>query len=98
MKEIHQFNLGAFACTVIHDENGTDTVARLLSEVPEAEREAVLTAKGMSLTEIDLSYNVLLVEANGQRLLLDSGNGVETGGEGRLLPTLEEHGIALDSI
>jgi glyoxylase-like metal-dependent hydrolase (beta-lactamase superfamily II) len=96
--EVYRFKVGAFDCTVILDETGTDAADRLLALVPEEERKRVLAEQGLASDQITMTYNPLLIEVDGWRILLDSGNGVETGGDGRLLPTLAELGIALDSI
>lgn len=103
LNRTHRFTLGDFTCTVYKDEEGAQSPDRLLAGIPDAERERVFAEGRHDFNNVLLSYNVLLIDTGqagqpGQRILVDTGNGVETGGEGRLLPLLAAENIPLESI
>ncbi|MDX2075668.1 MAG: MBL fold metallo-hydrolase [bacterium] len=96
--EIFTFPLGQFSCTVIQDEGAIQTASDIFKDIDKDVRNRVIGASTYNPEAMALSFNVLLITTPTQRVLIDTGNGVETGGDGRLLPHLAELGIGLDSI
>ncbi len=73
---IHTLNVGAITCTVIGD--GTSQIpdiAELFPDVPSDELEAVVRGLGQHPSNITNSFNMLLIETDGQRVLVDTGLG-----------------------
>jgi len=96
--EIFRFNLGTLACTIIQDSDRTQPVDDFFRDVPQEERKTVIANSPYNPETVTLSFNVLLIETPQHRILIDSGNGVETGRNGRLLPHLADLNIPLSSI
>lgn len=98
-EQIHEFKLGNFTCWVIQDENGGPSAKDAFPDASEEELQAVAKRFGFELEgTIELSYTVILVDTGQQKILCDSGNGVDTGGDGRLFSHLETLGISRESI
>lgn len=92
------FTLGKFTCTVIQDEGGIQTADELFNDIAEEERHRVLAMSDYDPNAIVLSYNILLIDTPTHRVLIDTGNGVETGGDGRLFSHLHALNIAPESV
>lgn len=93
--QIFSFKVGDFNCISIQDENLTQDVSALFSIVPEDERHLLNFEEG---EKFEGSFNCLLIETGDKRILIDTGNGVETDGDGRLFQHLATLNIKPDSI
>ncbi len=93
--ELYQFQIGDFTCTSIQDENGSPTAKQFFGNVPTNEKHLIPYADD---EELDSSFNCLLIDTGSQKVLLDAGNGVDTGGDGRLLQNLNTLGISPEDI
>lgn len=96
--EIYTFPLGKFTCTIIQDDGATQTADDIFKDITPEERDPIITKSRYNPQAMDLSFNVLLIQTPTQRILVDTGNGVETGGGGRLLAHLDELKISPASI
>ena len=93
--QIFNFKIGEFNCISIQDENSSQEYGAFFSNVPEDEQHLIPYAKDEKL---DLSFNCLFIETGSKRVLIDTGNGVETDGKGRLFQHLETVGIGRSTI
>lgn len=93
--QIFKFRVGAYNCISIQDEHSHQNASAFFSIVPDDEQHLVPFDKE---DNFDGSFNCLLIETGTQRILIDSGNGVETDGDGRLFQHLASLNIPLDSI
>jgi glyoxylase-like metal-dependent hydrolase (beta-lactamase superfamily II) len=93
--ETYQFQLGGWTCWSIQDENGGPPVSDLFGEVPPQDRHFIPYPDDHVL---DMSFNCLLIHTGDEYILLDSGNGVDSGGDGRLLQNLATLNITPDQI
>lgn len=96
-EQIYKFTVGDFNCISIQDEDGVQPATQFFPNVPEDELKQLLDADGYG-DELVLSFNCVLIETGDKRVLIDTGNGVETDGDGRLLSHLETLGIQVESI
>ena len=96
-EQIYKFSIGDFTCYSIQDEGSIEAAEKFFPSVPEDELKNALEADGFS-DQLNMSFNCLLIDTGDKRVLIDSGNGVETGGDGRLLGHLQAMDIPLDSI
>src|SRR5689334_5873191 len=94
-EQIYKFQLGDFSCWAIQDENGTPPVRQ---SFPDATDEELQRCGFEPEGTIELSYTVLLIDTGKEKILCDTGNGVDTGGEGRLFAHLQSLGISRESI
>jgi glyoxylase-like metal-dependent hydrolase (beta-lactamase superfamily II) len=92
--EPYTFQLGAFTCTVFHDENQTLTASQAFEGAPESEWQAAVEKGGYDA--IDLSYNVLMVDTGTQKILVDAGNSPQY--DGRLLALMQDMSIKPEAI
>lgn len=91
----YRFSLGDFHYIILQDEDSQGKVDDYFSTLPVDVTTSIRKRYGETLT---LSFNCLLVMAHGKRILVDTGNGVDTGGDGRLLNHLASLDIAPESI
>jgi glyoxylase-like metal-dependent hydrolase (beta-lactamase superfamily II) len=98
-EEIYEFKLGDFRCWAIQDSNSSESVAQTFLNTKPEEIEAAASRYGFALDgTIDISYTALLIDTGKEKILIDSGWGVDTGGNGRLFGNLERLGISRESI
>lgn len=97
---IHTLTIGDIRCTVIAD--GTSqipNVTELFPDVPQDAIVSVVRGLGQHPSNITNSFNMLLIETDGQRVLVDTGLGnTPRDGLGLLGERLVEAGFPLDSI
>ena len=98
MDGIHSFSLGSTLCHILQDQAGIRTLEQSYPNVAPDEILEAAAAVGIDPFTIDSSSNCLLIELGGERILIDSGSGVDTGGQGRLFERLEALGIGRDDI
>jgi glyoxylase-like metal-dependent hydrolase (beta-lactamase superfamily II) len=97
-KETHRFNIGEIACMVVSDSTGpmpAERPFRLFPNVPPDDLNAAMDRSGQE----SISLNCLLIETDGQRILVDTGMGANTRpNSGHLLDNLSAEGIAPEDI
>jgi glyoxylase-like metal-dependent hydrolase (beta-lactamase superfamily II) len=96
ISQTYSFKVGTFSCTVIQDEDGHPTLKELFGDVEDAVMQQRI-ADNPDATE-HLSYNPLLIDTGQQKILIDSGHGEHTGGDGRLMPNLRSIGVQAEEI
>ena len=97
--QIYEFTLGNFRAWAIQDENGAPPVKDCFPHATSAELEAAAKRFGFAVDgNIELSFTTLLLDTGQEKILFDTGNGVDTGGEGRLFSHLASMDIARESI
>jgi glyoxylase-like metal-dependent hydrolase (beta-lactamase superfamily II) len=97
---VTRVSLGAVTVTSISDGFASRPLnADFVRNAPLAAVQAALAEAGLPTDRVDVPFNPLLVEAGGQRVLFDCGNG-EFGAptSGTLLKNLAAAGISPDSI
>jgi glyoxylase-like metal-dependent hydrolase (beta-lactamase superfamily II) len=98
-EQIQEFQLGDFHAWLIQDENGGPSAREAFTSATEEEIKAAAERFGFGMEDkLDLSCTVLLVDTGKEKIIFDTGNGLDTGGEGRLFPHLERLGIRRESI
>src|SRR5688572_2958701 len=95
-EQIYEFRLGDFTCWAIKDADAEATGHEAFPNASDEEIKAAASRFGFDFEgTLDQSYTVLLVDTGQEKLLLDTGNGGETG---RLLSHLETLGVSPESI
>lgn len=95
---IFHFQLGDFSCTVFQDALDTRPLEFLTTSVSNREVSQALESLGLPGDQVFLSYNILLLEREGERTLVDAGL-MQTGDrQGKLVKRLQEHGIKPETI
>lgn len=98
-KGIHRFNVGDISCTVLHETDSDKPVASLMELYVNAapdDIQAALAEISHSSDEINSSMNILLIETDGQRILVDTGIGAP--GRSYLLENLRAAGLSPETI
>jgi len=95
---IYHFNLGDFSCTVFRDAIDTRPLEFLTTSVSNQEVSQALESLGLPGDQVYLSYNILLLERDGERTLVDSGLMQIGDRQGELVKRLREEGIQPESI
>jgi len=98
-KGIHRFSVGDIRCTVLHEADSDKPVTTLTELYVNAsldDIQAALTEIGHSSDEINSSMNILLIETDGRRILVDTGIGVP--GRSFLLENLNAAGLSPEEI
>ncbi len=95
---IYHFKLGDFSCTIFRDAIDTRPLEFLTTSVPMEEVSQALISLGLPGDQVVLSYNILLLERDGERTLIDSGLMQIEGRQGELLKHLREEGIEPETI
>lgn len=98
MTEIFEFDFGKFHCMVFQDIQAEQSANQIFASVDEGERSQAITASPYNPDAIQLSMNIMLLERDGQRILLDTGNTANNPENARLFPLLEEVNISKDSV
>ena len=88
MRNSFRFNLGGLTCLALRDGGRTSTIEQEIVDVPPADLSAAMRAAGFASDEVEVGFNVLLVEMDGQRILVDTGTG-----RGQLLSALGAEGV-----
>ena len=92
-EEIYHFRLGDFRCITFNESNRKQQAESVFSNRTAEERAHVLPEFGLNEGVLTSAINVLYVEANGHKILVDTGLG-----QAALYAGLEAEGIARDSI
>ncbi len=95
---IYNFQLGDFSCTVFQDALDTRPLEFLTTSVSNQEASQALESLGMPSDQVFLSYNILLLERDGERTLVDCGLMQVEGRQGQLIKRLREVGIQPETI
>jgi glyoxylase-like metal-dependent hydrolase (beta-lactamase superfamily II) len=103
MRAVRSFNLGDMKITVIDDGSFSMGVGMFGSNVPTAQVGELLKSYGLSSDKAEMPLQVMLVETEGVRLLIDTGLGDSTmhGSDvdnGRLVQSLHTLGLTADDI
>lgn len=93
MNNSFRFEMGDLACLALRDGGRTSTIEQEIVDVPTADLSAAMRAAGFESDGVDVGFNVLLVEMDGRRILVDTGTG-----RGGLIPALEAEGVAPEQI
>jgi glyoxylase-like metal-dependent hydrolase (beta-lactamase superfamily II) len=93
MTGTYHFKLGAFDCLAISDNTRVETVGQMIVNVPEADLSAAVRDLGYPSDELQIGYNVLLVNTGEGRVLVDTGSG-----RGQLLQHLQAEGLGPEDI
>ena len=93
--DTYSFQLGDFHCIVIKDEGSKGPVEQFF---PNASPELLERAHKEFGDTLDLSFNCLLVETPSESILIDTGNGVDTDGKGRLFQNLKSINVPPENI
>lgn len=94
----YNFAFGEFNCTIFQDYAAEQAADQVFASVEADERNQALADSPYNPDAIQLSMNVLLLERNGQRILLDTGNTANDPENAKLLHLLEEVNIPRESI
>jgi glyoxylase-like metal-dependent hydrolase (beta-lactamase superfamily II) len=92
-EEIYRFTLGDFRCITINEVNRRQQPEHIFGHIPADDRARVLAEFDLNEGCIPSAINVLYVEANGHRILFDTGLG-----QGALYAGLDAEGISRESI
>jgi glyoxylase-like metal-dependent hydrolase (beta-lactamase superfamily II) len=102
MQGIYRFQVGAMACMVVHEGMTELSLASFPERYPNATPEQIADAVRILAIEGNITHshmNCLLIEHDGKRLLVDSGQGAGAQPRlGQLLPYLRGAGISPDQI
>ncbi len=92
-EEIYHFALGDFRCITFNEANRRQQPENIFSMFSADERVHVMAEFGLNEGFIPSAINVLYIEANGHKILVDTGLG-----QGALYAGLDSEGITRDSI
>jgi glyoxylase-like metal-dependent hydrolase (beta-lactamase superfamily II) len=95
---IYHFNLGDFSCTVFRDAIDARPLEFLTTSVSNQEVSQALETLGLPSDKVFLSYNILMLERDGERTLVDAGLMQIEGRQGEVLKRLREEGIQPETI
>ena len=98
--ETFRFQLGSFSCLAIMDDAVRYPIGMFLTNLAREKYEPLLRQRGQSTQEIDLPYICLFINTGRERVLVDTGIGVDGMGPapGKLLSLLRAEGIELHEI
>ncbi len=93
--ETFRFQLGSFSCLAIMDDAVRYPIGMFLTNLAREKYEPLLRQRGQSTQEIDLPYICLFINTGRERVLVDTGIGVDGMGpaSGKLLSLLRAEGI-----
>ncbi len=94
----YHFKLGDFSCTVFRDSIDARPLEFLTTSVSNQEVSLALASLGLPANQVFLSYNILMLEHDGERTLVDCGLMQVGERQGELLKRLREEGISPDNI
>lgn len=98
MTEIFEFQFGDFHCTVFQDTVAEQPANHIFASVDEKARTQAIANSPYHADAIQLSMNVMLLERDGQRVLLDTGNSANDPDNAKLFSLLDKKNIAFESI
>jgi glyoxylase-like metal-dependent hydrolase (beta-lactamase superfamily II) len=93
--ETFRFQLGSFSCLALMDDAPRYPVGMFLTNLAREQYEPMLRQRGQDPREINLPYICLFIDTGLERVLIDTGIGVDGMGPapGKLLPLLRAEGI-----
>ena len=93
--ETFRFRVGSISCIVIQDDAPRYPIGMFLTNLAKERYEPGLLQQGEDPQYIDLPYTCLFINTGRERLLVDTGMGVDSSrpAQGRLLPLLRAEGI-----
>jgi glyoxylase-like metal-dependent hydrolase (beta-lactamase superfamily II) len=93
--ETFRFQLGSFSCLAIKDDAPRYPIGMFLTNLAREQYEPLLRQRGQDPQGIDLPYICLFINTGRERVLVDTGIGVDGMGPvpGKLLPLLRAEGI-----
>jgi glyoxylase-like metal-dependent hydrolase (beta-lactamase superfamily II) len=93
--ETFRFQVGGFSCLAIMDDRPRYPIGMFLTNLPRERYEPLLRQRGQYAQEIDVPYICLFINTGRERVLVDTGIGVDGMGPtpGKLLPLLRAEGI-----
>jgi glyoxylase-like metal-dependent hydrolase (beta-lactamase superfamily II) len=93
--ETYRFQLGRFSCLAIQDDAPPYPIGMFLTNLAKEHYEPWLRQRGEDSQEIELPYTCLLIDTGRDRVLIDTGVGVDSSkpNQGKLLPLLRAEGI-----
>lgn len=94
----YRFNLGDFSCTVFRDAIDPRPLEFLTTSVSNQEVSQALAFLELPSDQVFLSYNILMLERDGERTLVDAGLMHVGDRKGELLKRLHEEGIQPETI
>lgn len=94
----YQFQLGDFSCTVFRDAIDPRPLEFLTTSVTNQEVSQALASLGLPNDQVFLSYNILMLERNGERTMVDAGLMHVGDRKGELLRRLQEEGIQPETV
>jgi glyoxylase-like metal-dependent hydrolase (beta-lactamase superfamily II) len=93
--ETFRFRVGSFSCIAIQDDAPLYPIGMFLTNVAKEQYEPVLLERGEDPQHVELPYTCLFINTGLERLLVDTGVGVDRlkPTQGRLLRLLRAEGI-----
>jgi glyoxylase-like metal-dependent hydrolase (beta-lactamase superfamily II) len=93
--ETFRFRVGSFSCIAIQDDAPRYPIGMFLTNLAKERYEPELLQRGEDPQQIELPYTCLFISTERERLLVDTGIGVDSSSptKGRLLPLLRAEGI-----
>jgi glyoxylase-like metal-dependent hydrolase (beta-lactamase superfamily II) len=93
--ETFRFQVGSLACIAIQDDAPVYPIGMFLTNLAKGQYEPELLARGEDPQHIELPYTCLFINTGRERLLIDTGIGVDNlrSIQGKLLPLLRAEGI-----
>ena len=93
--ETFHFQVGSFSCIAIKDDAPSYPLGMFLTNLAKERYEPGLLQRGEDPEHIELPYTCLYINAGRERLLVDTGIGVDSSSptKGKLLPLLRAEGI-----
>jgi glyoxylase-like metal-dependent hydrolase (beta-lactamase superfamily II) len=93
--ETFRFQVGGFSCIAIQDDAPLYPIGMFLTNLAREQYEPGLLQRGEDPQNVELPYTCLFINTGRERLLVDTGIGVNTLNpkQGRLLPLLRAEGI-----
>jgi glyoxylase-like metal-dependent hydrolase (beta-lactamase superfamily II) len=93
-----RFKVGDLTCIGVTDGLSAFPAAMVFGNAPEPDRDRALERRGLSTDLVESSLTSLVVESNGQRVLIDTGIGPFAPTTGHLPENLRASGIDPESI
>jgi glyoxylase-like metal-dependent hydrolase (beta-lactamase superfamily II) len=93
--ETYRFQMGSFSCVAIQDYAPPYPIGMFLTNLAKEQYEPWLRQRGEDPQQIELPYTCLLIDTGRDRVLVDTGIGVDSSNanQGKLLPLLQAEGI-----
>ena len=93
--ETYRFQIGRFSCVAIQDAAPPYPIGMFLTNIAKERYEPRLRERGEDLEQVELPYTCLFIDTGRDRVLVDTGVGVDGSNpnQGRLQPLLRAEGI-----